>query len=275
VYLGLDVATNRSVAVKMLMATLASDPLWTARYEREAMILGRLAPHPNVVAVIDQGRTVERDGPGVPYYVMDWVAKETLQQQLAQTGRMSLVKTQRLLGPVFDALAHIHAEGLVHRDLKPSSIGIGADGLPKLLDFGLALEEGAETDQLTRTGTVLGTPTYMSPEQIRGERTDARADLYSLGVILFECLTGNKPYRGDVTRVMHDIAVAPVPSAIGIVPELPLQTDGFFEQMMAKQPESRFGDAGTAKKIFMSLGANEGDSLYGSTSTRTQMSASA
>jgi serine/threonine-protein kinase len=243
----------------MLMAALAGDRLWTARYEREAMTLGRLPPHPNVVAVIDHGRTVERDREGVPYYVMDWVAKDTLQQQLAQTGRMSLIETQRLLGPVFDALAHIHAEGLIHRDLKPSSIGIGTDGVPRLLDFGLALEEGAETDQLTRTGTVIGTPTYMSPEQIRGERTDARADLYSLGVILFECLTGSKPYRGDVTRVMHDILIAPVPSAIAIVPELPLLIDRFFEQMMAKQPENRFRDAATAKQFFMALGVNEGD----------------
>jgi hypothetical protein len=254
VFLAHDIAGNRGVAIKMLLATLADDPLWTARYERESATLARIPPHPNVVAVIDRGLTAERDGKRVPYYVMDWVAGDTLQQRLARTGRMSLAETQRLLGPVFDALTHIHAAGLVHRDLKPSSIGIGADGAPKLLDFGLALEQGADTDQLTRTGTVLGTPSFMSPEQILGEPTDARSDLYSLGAILFVCLTGETPYQGAAATLMYKIAKEPVPSAVGLVPELPLQTDSFFARMMAKNASERYADAAGAKRAFMAIG---------------------
>ena len=216
----------------------------------------KIPPHAGVVTVLDKGFTSGADGKRVPYYVMDWFGGETLQQRLSGGGRLSLVATQQLMGPVFDALAHIHAAGLVHRDLKPSSIGIGADGVPKLLDFGLALEQGADSDGLTRAGTVLGTPTYMSPEQILGTALDARSDLYGLGVILFECLTGAKPYRAEsVQTLMVEIVKAPVPSAVALVPELPSSVDDFFARMLAKQPAERFPDAATAKEAFMKIGA--------------------
>ncbi len=256
VFLATDTVTNRSVAIKALLSTLADDPTWTARYDREAATLARIPPHPNVVSVVANGMTGERGGRRVPYYVMDWVGGDTLQQRLARTGRLSLHDAQQLLGPVFDALAHIHAAGLVHRDLKPSSIGIGPDGVPKLLDFGLALEQGAETDQLTRTGTVLGTPTYMSPEQIQGAATDPRSDLYSLGVIIFQCLTGTRPFQGGtIPALLHDILTAPVPSAVALEPELPAAADAFFTRMLAKQPSERYPDAMQAKQAFVAIGA--------------------
>jgi hypothetical protein len=257
VFLARDVPANRRVAIKVLQSTLADDPMWLARYERESDVLARIPPHPNVVAVLDRGFTVARGGRRVPFYVMDWVSGETLQQLLARSGRMPLNETRRLFGPVFDALSHIHAAGLVHRDLKPSSIGIGANGVPRLLDFGLALELGEGTDNLTRTGTVLGTPTFMSPEQVQGTPTDARADLYSLGVILFECLTGSKPYQADSTNaLLYKILNAPVPSAIALVPQLPAQTDAFFVRMLAKKPEDRFADAASARQAFMDIGSS-------------------
>jgi protein kinase-like protein/KAP-like P-loop domain-containing protein len=252
VYLAQDSVSGRSVAIKVLLSALANDPPWIARYAREAATLARIPPHPNVVSVIDQGRTSAPEGKVQPYYVMDWVGGDTLQQELARANRLPLRATQRLIGPVFDALAHIHAAGLVHRDLKPSSIGIGADGVPKLLDFGLALEQGSDSDHLTMAGTVLGTPVYMSPEQVLGLPTDARADLYSLGAIVFECLTGSKPYRADsIPALLHDITRAPVPSAVALVPELPQAIDAFLARMLAKQPAERFPDARSAKEAFM------------------------
>jgi hypothetical protein len=139
-----DTATNRQVAIKALLPTLADDPDWTARYERESAVLAKMA-HPNVVAVVDRGFSGERGGRRVPYYAMDWVGDETLQQLLGRRGKLPLAEAQRLLGPVFDALAYIHDALYVHRDLKPSSIGIRADGTPALLNFGLALEQGAGT----------------------------------------------------------------------------------------------------------------------------------
>jgi hypothetical protein len=255
VYLAHDTATGRSVAIKVLIGALADDPLWTARYERELATLARIPAHPAIVSLLDHGVTADAAGKRVPYYVMDWVTGDTLKQRLARDGRLSLATTQQLLGPVFDGLAHIHAAGLVHRDLKPSSIAIGSDGLPKILDFGLALEQGADSDSLTKVGTVLGTPTYMSPEQVRGVATDPRADLYSFGVILFECLTGARPYRAEsMTGLMLDIVQAPIPSAVALVPDLPPAIDAFFARMLAKQAGDRFADAIGAKQAFMALG---------------------
>jgi len=256
VYLAQDNFSGRKVAIKVLTAALAEDPTWRARSAREADTLARIPPHPTIVSVLDFGTTNDTSGRPLPYYVMDWVSGDTLQQRLSRDGKLSLATTQQLLGPVFDGLAQIHAAGLVHRDLKPSSLAIGIDGVPKILDFGLALAQGADRDVLTKAGTVLGTPSYMSPEQIRGAATDWRADLYSFGVVLFECLTGTRPYTADsIPNLLNAILEAPVPSAVALAPELPARSDDFFARMLAKDANDRFADALTAKQAFMSLGA--------------------
>jgi protein kinase-like protein/KAP-like P-loop domain-containing protein len=250
-YLAEERGRGRKVAIKRLIGTLVNDRNWMARFERELHVLGNLGIHPNIVGVLDSGRATDPDGQPVPYYVMEYVPGETLDVLLRHRQKLPLHEAGIIFGPLFDALAHIHATGIVHRDLKPSSILITTSGIPKLVDFGLALRPTDGVDELTSTGTIIGTPAYMSPEQLRDQRFDARSDLFSFGLIIFQALTGTNPMSGDsVVETMRRIISEPAPPPTRFAPELPAEIDGFMAMMLAARPDDRFPGAKEAKASF-------------------------
>jgi predicted Ser/Thr protein kinase len=184
VWLASDLVLDRPVAIKVLSDTIASDPEFVARFRREARVAARLS-HPNLVDVYDYAEAEER-----PYLVMEYVAGENLADRIAGGGE---IDCERLAREVLGALAHIHAAGIVHRDVKPQNLLMAPDGGVKLIDFGIALPR--DETALTRTGNLLGTARYIAPEVMSGQPATERSDLYSCGVLLGECIDGDRAPR--------------------------------------------------------------------------------
>ena len=237
-----DEVLSRPVAVKTLHPHLSTDGIFLERFRREAVTAARLA-HPCVVATYDTGIDS-----GTPYIVMELVRGETLRQMLSSRGALEPTTAFFIARQIADALCEAHGAGLVHRDIKPGNVLLVDDGWGglrvKVTDFGIAkASEGLGAD-LTRTGTVLGPPKDLSPEQIRGLEPDARADLYSLGVVLFEMLTGDPPYVGPT-----DMATAlahlndPVPTLSSRVKGLPREVERLNGDLLAKDPADRVPSA--------------------------------
>nr|HRC87723.1 serine/threonine-protein kinase [Thermoanaerobaculia bacterium] len=209
------------------------------RLLREVQICRRIT-HPNVVRVFDIGRM--DGGLFVTMELLEGVGLDTL---IGRGKQLSLARVRSVLTEVLAGLAEAHALEVVHRDLKPSNLFLTSRHL-KILDFGIA--RMAEGDpRLTRTGFAVGTPLYMSPEQIRGELLDGRSDLYSLGVLTFTLLAGREPFLGPgAAAIVLDHLQAPPPNLLELRPELPLPWKALVEKLMAKSPEERFPDARTA-----------------------------
>ena len=191
-----DTQLRRKVAIKRLFASLVDDETFQARFLREARLAAGLS-HPNLVAVYDAGE--ER---GVPYIVMEYVEGETLAQRMRQTGPLSPDRAVAILLQVCAGLEHAHASGLIHRDIKPQNLLVRHDGVVKIADFGIA--RTLQATQLTQPGTVLGTAAYLAPEQAAGQPVTAAADIYSLGAVAYELLTGRTPYEFES---LADLAV--------------------------------------------------------------------
>jgi len=187
VYLGHDGQLERRVAVKLLAPGVARDHDLRRRFARESRLAARLS-HPNVVAVYDAG---EEDGR--PYIVMEYVEGETVADVLRRRGSLPPEEAVEIAAQVCAGLAHAHAHGLVHRDVKPQNLLVARDGRVKIADFGVA--RGDDASKLTQAGTVLGTAAYLSPEQAAGAEVGPRSDLYSVGAVLYELLSGATPYR--------------------------------------------------------------------------------
>ena len=253
VWEGHDEVLSRPVAVKVLQAHLASDGVFLERFRREAVTAARLA-HPSVVSMYDTGVD-----DGTAYIVMELVRGDTLRRLLTQRGPLDVGLSVSVARQIADALAEAHNAGLVHRDIKPANILLLDDGWGgvrvKVTDFGIAkASEGLGAD-LTRTGTVLGTPKYLSPEQIRGEEPDARADLYSLGVVLFEMLAGEAPYSESTdmaTALAHLNDRIPRLSsrATGVPPGL----ERLVNDLLVKDPEARVPSAVAVRERLEALG---------------------
>ena len=238
IYAAHDPVIDRKVAIKLIRADLlggADKADFVARFQREARSAGRCT-HPNIVAIYDFA--VHE---GNPYLAMEYVEAGNLGQALASVGRFPPAEAVAIAGQVLDALACAHGLGIVHRDVKPANILLPANGQVKMTDFGIARLDNAE---LTQAGSVIGTPSYMSPEQCRGETVDARSDLFSTGVVLFEMLTGARPFAGrtiaEITyHLLNDSPadlrekLAGVPAALAAV----------IERALAKQPVDRFASA--------------------------------
>src|ERR687883_887927 len=212
VYLALDRRLEREVALKVMHAHLADDPQFTARFIREARAAARLS-HPNVVSVFDQG-----DDHGLLYLAMEYLQGRTLREVLADLSVLTPDEAFDVVEPVLDALAAAHAAGIVHRDVKPENVLLTDDGRVKVADFGLARAASAGT---TTTGVLMGTAAYLAPELLARGVAGPRADVYAVGIMLFEMLTGVLPFTGDVpVQVAYRHVHEDVPPPSSVVPDL-------------------------------------------------------
>jgi serine/threonine protein kinase len=231
-----DTTLHRTVAVKVIHTPIAEDPTYRERFLREARLVAGLE-HPNVLPVYDFG-TQTVDGTEVSYLVMPLVLGGSLKGHI--TGPMPFGIAVAWLQAVAAALDHAHAKGILHRDVKPGNVLLDTQGRPMLADFGLA--RSSETiSGLTQTGTVLGTPLYMAPEQAQGGTLDGRADQYALAVIAFEILTGLVPFRADSPlAVLHQHVAVPPPPASSLLPGIPKEADAVLAKALSKTPADRF-----------------------------------
>ena len=237
VYKAYDTRLERNVAIKFIRRDAFSPDVLDMvlkRFDREAKSLAKLT-HPNIVGIIDYG-----EYEGSPYLVMPYLQGGTLKQYLGTP--MFIEKAASLLEPVADALAFAHQKGIVHRDVKPANILITEGGKPMLTDFGIArLLESGDGATLTGTGMGVGTPEYMSPEQAMGREVDGRTDIYSLGIVLFELVTGRKPYTADTPMaVVLKQTTEPLPRPSSIVPGITDTVEQILYKSLAKDPKDRY-----------------------------------
>lgn len=242
VHLGLDTRLSRQVAIKTLRSDLARDPGFQTRFRREAQAAAALN-HPNIVSVYDTG---EEDLPWgkVPYIVMEYVRGRTVRELLRDGERLSIERALEITEGILAALDYSHRQGLIHRDIKPGNIMITSDGKLKVMDFGIARALDDVNSTVTHTSSVLGTAAYLSPEQARGESVDGRSDIYAVGCLLYELLTGRPPFVADTAVAVayqHAREDAVPPSAL--VPEIPASLDAVVMTALAKNPENRYQTA--------------------------------
>jgi serine/threonine-protein kinase PpkA len=230
VFLAVDLKHSRLVAIKVLAKTRFADNIAVRRFIKEAQTISRLH-HPNIVRVHGAGKIND-----LHYMVMEFLP-ESLKQRIRVRKQISLQESLAIINQIASALFYAHGKGFIHRDVKPDNIMFRADGTPVILDFGIARVLEA-TSAITRSGTSLGTPRYMSPEQLNAKRVDGRSDIYSLGVVLYEMISGAPPYKGSHTMsvVLKHIS-EPIPK---LSEELHL-CQPLIERMMAKERDKRIG----------------------------------
>lgn len=237
VYLAADLKHERSVALKVLKPELGA-LVGAERFLEEIKTTANLQ-HPHILPLFDSG-----EADSFLFYVMPYVDGQTLLDRMAHEGRLSIQEALSITEDIAAALSHAHSHGVIHRDIKPANILID-DGEALVADFGIALAiSNAEREHLTATGLSLGTPVYMSPEQISGDTTiDGRSDVYSLGCLLYEMLAGDAPFTGTVQSVLAKTLAEPAPSIRAVRPEVPEDIDAAIQRALAKQPEERFESA--------------------------------
>jgi serine/threonine-protein kinase len=237
VYRAFDPHIERVVAIKTVRKDLLDADLaaqFMARFRNEAKAAGRLH-HPNIVGIFEYG-----EEESIAYIAMEFVEGTGLRDFLNRRVRFDLAQVAAILAQLLSALELAHARGVVHRDIKPSNLILTPAGVLKVADFGIAR---IDASTLTQTGMVMGTPSYMSPEQCRGEDSDARTDLFSAGVVLYELLTGGRPFIGSVDMIAHRICHETPPPPSQVVPELPPAVDAVVATALAKTPAGRYASA--------------------------------
>ncbi|NCC32172.1 MAG: serine/threonine protein kinase, partial [Chloroflexia bacterium] len=234
VYLALDTQLQRQVALKVLAAQLSLDTEFVRRFEREATTAASLR-HPAIVTIYDVGE----EG-GLHYIAMEYINGQSLATVLQERTRLDAGYAVSLLEPVAQALDYAHAQGAVHRDIKPHNILVDREGRVLLADFGIAQTSEANGERLTRTGIFMGTPEYLSPEQAEARRVDGRSDLYALGVVAYEVLTGRVPFAGSPPQLIVAHAQLPAPPPTSVAAHLPGEFDAIMARALAKPPEARY-----------------------------------
>src|SRR5918912_169517 len=237
VYLARDRVLGRDVALKVLRKQYAGDDEFAERFKREAMSAASLS-HPNIIQVYDRGETEE----GASYIAMEYVPGGTLKERIFRDGALEAADAAGIGAQVAEALGAAHDRGMVHRDIKPQNVLLTARGGAKVADFGIARAGSSAT--ISRTGSVLGTAGYMSPEQALGKPATPKSDLYSLGVVLYEALTGELPFTADnpIAVSMKHVNEPLVPPK-EIDPTIPEGMNALITRLMAKNPEDRYASA--------------------------------
>ncbi|HEU0107420.1 MAG TPA: protein kinase, partial [Vicinamibacteria bacterium] len=223
-------------ALKRPLTAFLEDPDFLERFLREAEI-GRTLHHPNIIRIFERG-----DVGGVPYFTMELVRGDTLHARIRAQGAMDARTATDVVAQVAEALDYAHLKGVIHRDLKPSNIMILEDGTVKVMDYGIA--RARRFDGLTLTGAFLGTPDYVAPETAEGKGADARSDLYSLGIVFYEILTGQKPFVGDspFATLRKHVSEPPTPPSL-IAPGVPRELEAIILKLLSKSPDDRYPGA--------------------------------
>jgi serine/threonine protein kinase len=252
VYLAFDPSFNREIAIKVLPREMLHDPQFRARFEREIKMAAGLE-HPAIVPVYDVG-----EDEGQPYFVMRLMTGGSLSDMI-EKGRLSLEETARIVSRIAQGLTYAHKKRVIHRDLKPDNILFDDNGDPFISDFGVA-RLAESSGSLTGSG-VIGTPAYMSPEQAQGLELDSRSDIYGLGVIVYQMLSGRQPYSADTPMgVVIKHVTDPVPDILDMVPDLPLEVDLLIKRALAKDRNKRYETAvDLAKALNVIAFGYEGD----------------
>ena len=237
VYLAQDTILRREVAIKVLRGELNEDPVNLQRFQREANAITNLS-HPNIVEVYDVGEADKKN-----YIVMEYVPGKTLKQLIKQRGALNPTEAINIMKQLVSATAHAHHNDIIHRDIKSQNVLIKDDGTVKLSDFGIA-STGDSSQQLTQTDTVMGSVHYLAPELARGKAATAQSDIYSLGIVFFEMLTGDVPFHGDTAvqialKHMHD----DIPSVRAFNPNIPQSVENIVYRATAKEAEQRYSSA--------------------------------
>jgi serine/threonine-protein kinase len=234
IYRATDLRTGQLVAIKIPHPELECDPAFYSRFQRE-LAIGKKLKHPGVVHMIESGDMDQL------CIVMEWIDGLFLREILAREGKLPVERATRIAMGVCEALDYIHSQGVVHRDLKPENIMVGEGDAIKLIDFGIAAAEGMRRLTFSKFSNAMGTPDYISPEQIKRKRSDGRSDVYALGVILHEILTGQTPFDGpNPFAVMNDRLVNDPPSAREINPEVSVQMQEILYRAMERDPDDRY-----------------------------------
>jgi len=259
VYRAVDPSVGREVAIKVLPREMMHDPQFRSRFEREIKMVAALE-HPSIVPIYDVG-----DEDGQPYFVMRYMTGGSLSDGI-EKGKFSVQDTARIVEKIAKGLAYSHRKGIIHRDLKPDNILFDDNGDPFISDFGVAkLTESS--GGLTGSG-VIGTPAYMSPEQAQGNEIDGRSDVYGLGVIVYQMLSGQQPYSADTPMgVVVKHITEPVPEILNLIPSLPHEVDQIIKISMAKNKENRYATTiDLAKALNMVAFGYEGDITFNTNS---------
>ena len=236
VYLAYDTILDRNVAIKVLRGDLANDEKFVRRFQREALSASSLS-HPNIVAMYDVG-----EDNGLYYIVMEYVEGKTLKQLLKKRGNLTLSEAIDIMLQLTDGMAHAHDSYIVHRDLKPQNIMIQDDGQIKITDFGIAM--ALNSTQLTQTNSVMGSVHYLPPEQAAGKGTTIKSDIYSMGIIFYELLTGELPFKGDsAVEIALKQMKEPLPDVHKLNPDIPQSIENIILRSTAKNPKNRYNDA--------------------------------
>ena len=235
VYLGYDTILDRNVAIKILRGDLSNDEKFVRRFQREALSASSLA-HPNIVEVYDVG-----EDNGLYYIVMEYIEGKTLKQLLKKRGTLTLSEAIDIMLQLTDGMAHAHDSDIIHRDLKPQNVMIQDDGQIKITDFGIAM--ALNSTQLTQTNSVMGSVHYLPPEQASGKGCTTKSDIYSMGIIFYELLSGSLPFKGDnaveiALKHMRD----PLPSLREDNPAIPQSIENIIRKATAKNPKNRYDD---------------------------------
>lgn len=236
VYLAYDTILDRDVAVKVLRGDLSNDEKFVRRFQREALNASSLS-HPNIVEVYDVG-----DDNGQYFIVMEYIEGKNLKELTKKRGKLTTTEVVDIMSQIADGLSVAHDSYIIHRDIKPQNIMILENGLVKITDFGIAMAMNAT--QLTQTNSVMGSVHYLPPEQASGKGSTLKSDIYSMGILMYELLTGNLPYRGDnAVEIALKHLKEPLPSIREELPDLPQSVENIILKSAAKNPKNRYNDA--------------------------------